>query len=637
MTEKHFIIATAGHVDHGKSALVKALTGTDPDRLPEEKARGITIDLGFANLRLPHGDVVFNVGIVDVPGHEDFVKNMVAGVGAVDVALFVVAADDGWMPQTEEHLHILTYLGIQRAIVALTKSDLAINIEDPQRQIRERLAGSQFADAPIVPTSVVNGDGIDQLKDQIIKCLQSAQPPRDIGKPRLPVDRVFTLRGVGTVVTGTLMDGKISRGQPVAVQPGGVTSRVRTVQSHNAEFETAIPGSRTALNIPDLHADETIRRGDVVTLAEVGKPTSVIDAVLQKCARPAWGKSSSLTRPLKNALRIRVHHGTTDIPATVILLDHKQLGPGEISFAQLRLESPAFMFAGDHFIIRDWAQQTTVAGGVVLNVHGDPQKFRSEANRRFLQMVRDSTSATEILEATLVRDHFGRATELLVQSHFSAKQIQDAVASLVAAKKIVLLGDWIADGMCWSKLKNDAATKIDAAHKQHPDAPGLALTDLRSQLQTEWTLPSDIFNALVADLARSGFSQSADKIKRAAHQLALPPHLHAAGAKLRAALTAKPLDPPSRKELAPDLLTQQALRFLINSGEAVEVDPQTVLAAKGFAQAVETIRKLLSTKPATVSEIRQAVGTSRRVIVPLLEKLDRDGITKRVGDNRMLR
>ena len=254
---QHFIVATAGHVDHGKSALVKALTGTDPDRLPEEKSRAITIDLGFAHLELPSSKPApssFLLGVVDVPGHEDFVKNMVAGVGSIDLALLVVAADDGWMPQTEEHLQILTYLGVRRAVVALTKMDLATDELGEAAAIREQLQNTPLAGAPIIPTSVVSGLGLDQLKVALANVLEDTPSPADIGKPRLPVDRVFKLQGIGTVITGTLAGGTLRRGQTVVIQPSGKKARVRTIQSHNRDVEVSGPGTRTALNLPDLNA-----------------------------------------------------------------------------------------------------------------------------------------------------------------------------------------------------------------------------------------------------------------------------------------------------------------------------------------------------------------------------------------------
>ncbi len=280
----HFIIASAGHVDHGKSALVKALTGIDPDRLPEEKARGITIDLGFAHLELPAsapGDSSFQLGIVDVPGHEDFVKNMVAGVGSIDLALFVVAADDGWMPQTEEHLQILSYLGVDRAVIALTKIDLIQDERSAVEAIRDKLRNSPFADAPIVPTSIITGRGFDGLKFALAQVLAGTPPPRNIGKPRLPVDRVFTLRGIGTVVTGTLTGGTLQCGQSVAIQPSGKVARIRNIQSHNRDVDLGVPGTRTALNLPDLSVWGDVRRGDVVTLAELGGPSEILDVLLE--------------------------------------------------------------------------------------------------------------------------------------------------------------------------------------------------------------------------------------------------------------------------------------------------------------------------------------------------------------------
>src|SRR5436190_4120972 len=283
VTTRHFIIGTAGHVDHGKSALVKALTGTDPDRLPEEKRRQITIDLGFAELNLiaPSGDKI-HAGIVDVPGHEDFVRNMIAGVGSIDLALLVIAADDGWMPQTEEHLQILTYLGVQRAVIALAKRDLG-NLENVTEQIRNRLCETVFAKSPVTSTSVRTGEGIENLKETLALELATMPTQRDFGKPRLFVDRAFTLRGVGTVVTGTLTGGRLNRGQSIRVQPQNLCARIRSIQSHGVEIDSAQPGMRAALNLPDLQIDQ-VRRGDVITDTDLA-PTLAFIAQLEKSPR----------------------------------------------------------------------------------------------------------------------------------------------------------------------------------------------------------------------------------------------------------------------------------------------------------------------------------------------------------------
>jgi selenocysteine-specific elongation factor len=469
--------------------------------------------------------------------------------------------------------------------------------------------------------------------------LSATESPRNTGKPRLPVDRVFTLKGIGTVVTGTLMGGKLTRGQAVVVQPRGATARIRTVQTHNAEIESAQPGSRTALNIPDLQAHETVQRGDVVTVVELGATTSVLNVILQKSARVNSEKLSSLARPLRTAIRVRVHHGTTDVAATVLLLDQKHLGPGGTAFAQLRLEADTFAFVGDRFIIRDWSEQTTLAGGTILDVHGNVRDFRTEAQRVFLEKTSAQiTNAAGVLHALLERDHFCRSSEALVQANFSSEQISKAVAQLTSERKLQKVGEWLVESGCWAKLRGDAAAMIDAAHKARPDAPGMLLSDLRSHLESSPRFPADLFNAVVAELAQNGFVHSGEKIRRASHQLVLPPQLQAVGARLRSALAAKPLDPPARKELAPDALSQQALRFLINSGEAVELNAEVALSSRAFAQALDIVRKFFASKQtATVSDLRQALGTSRRIVVPLLEKLDRDGITRRVGDQRMLR
>ena len=339
MTEKHFILATAGHVDHGKSALVKALTGTDPDRLPEEKARQITIDLGFAELNLAGPDEQrFHIGIVDVPGHEDFVRNMIAGVGSIDLALLVVAADDGWMPQTEEHLQILNYLHVQRGVVALTKSDLG-GIDAVAEQIREKLRDTLFARASIVPTSICTGEGIENLKDALATELATAEPQSGICKPRLFVDRAFTLRGIGTVVTGTLSGGSIRRSQDVVVQPRNVSTRVRSVQNHGRDVEIAQPGMRTAINLPDLSIGEDgIQRGDIITVDSLGRSQATIDVLLEKSSR--LKRNSSAARPIKNGGSVQVHFGTGRIAAKITLLDQPAVGAGQSAIARLRLDSP---------------------------------------------------------------------------------------------------------------------------------------------------------------------------------------------------------------------------------------------------------------------------------------------------------
>ncbi|MHB8522195.1 MAG: selenocysteine-specific translation elongation factor [Limisphaerales bacterium] len=664
MTARNFIVATAGHVDHGKSALVKALTGTDPDRLPEEKARGITIDLGFAHLELSAlspQPATFHLGIVDVPGHEDFVKNMVAGVGSIDLALFVVAADDGWMPQTEEHLEILTYLGVTRAVVALTKIDLAEGGEAAIiAAIGRQLQHSPFANAPIVPTSVVTGRGLDELKAALTAVLAQTPSPRDIGKPRLPVDRVFTLRGIGTVVTGTLIGGPLRRGQAVIIQPSGTVTRVRSVQNHNHDVETSGPGTRTALNLPDVeaaadsgHATGGVRRGDVITLAEFGGASNTLDVLIEKSARlghdPAEENdparvdarppaNRAAARPLKDAARVRVHHGSGNFPARVHFADGKALTPGARALAELRMESPIFAFVGDHFIVRDWAEQATLAGGIVLDGDAQRKSFRSPAQQTFLTQRGASPDQLSVMVSSqLARDGAARRSQLLLKSRLSAAEIAAAADDLVRAGGAIVAADWVADHAWWQGLRRRAAETVDAAHRAHPERVGLPLSELRAAAEADLPAP-EVFEALLTDLCQKDFATVGTAIRRASHRPALPPQLQAAGARIRAALSAKPLEPPSRKELAPDAVAQQALRFLIDTGEAIDLGPELVLLVEHCNRATEAVKKFLRERgAATVSELRQVVGTSRRIMVPLLERLDRDGVTRREGDRRVLR
>src|SRR5436853_25601 len=417
MMEKQFILATAGHVDHGKSALVKELTGTDPDRLPEEKARGITIDLGFAELNLdgPNGEI-FHVGIVDVPGHEDFVRNMIAGVGSIDLGLLVVATDDGWMPQTEEHLQILVYLGVKRIVVALTKSDLG-NIDNVTSQIREKLRETTFANAGIVPTSVRTGEGLEDLKHALASEFAALSPPHDIGQPRLFVDRAFTLHGIGTVVTGTLTGGALWVGDTIFVQPKGISARIRSLQSHGHDVDLVQPGTRTALNLPDLEIGTDVKRGDVIT-SRLFEMSSTLDAVLTRSAR--LGRAV----PMKSGASANVHHGTTRTLAKIVLAENESLAAGESAFAQLRLAAPLLGFLADRFVVRDASEQHTLAGGVVLNPDSSPTDFRSPEQRALVAARAANPDDVDLAVWTeIARTGIVQISHLLQRSSFSAAEI----------------------------------------------------------------------------------------------------------------------------------------------------------------------------------------------------------------------
>lgn len=644
MDAKPFILATAGHVDHGKSALVKALTGIDPDRLPEEKSRGITIDLGFAHTTLPvssnGGTQTIRLGIVDVPGHEDFVKNMVAGVGSVDLALLVVAADDGWMPQTEEHLQILQYLGVERGVVALNKADLVSDEQAAAEQIRSKLRGTALAEAPIIATSIPQSRGIEELKLTIADALKDAQLRPDLGKPRLAVDRAFTIKGAGTVVTGTLVGGSLQGGQQIVVQPADVTARIRSMQSGNNEITQALPGMRVALNLPDLHPRDqsigsaTIGRGDVVTVEGLGTPSNTIDVLIEQRNRATEDR---LTPTMSNGTPVRLHFGSASLLARLCLQQSEEFGAGQTALAQLRLESPAYLFADDRFILRDSAGRHTIAGGRVLDPRAQRRGFRSDARRASLERLRAASDPASRILAILADRHVLPREQLLAQSNFSERSIEGAIAQLAGQGMIVAGRSTISDPSWWQALTKRAADAIDAEHAAHPQRTGLPLAELRSLIASHIPANVDIFDDLLSSLKKAGFTQTDAAIGRGAHRPALPAHLQASADNIRAMLTRLAFDPPSRKQLTPDTRAFQALKFLIGTGEVIEIGTDLVLLYSHFHQAIEVIAgHLRQHGPSQVSELRQALNTSRRVMVPLLEKLDQQRVTLRQGDKRVL-
>jgi selenocysteine-specific elongation factor len=634
MTEKHFIIATAGHVDHGKSALVKALTGTDPDRLPEEKARQITIDLGFAELNLTarNGGNI-HAAIVDVPGHEDFVRNMIAGVGSIDLALLVVAADDGWMPQTEEHLQILTYLRVQRGIIALTKSDSG-GIDVVAERIREKLRDTPFARVPIVPTSIRTGEGIENLEDTLATELTRANPQRDFGKPRLFIDRAFTLRGIGTVVTGTLSGGSIRRSQDVVVQPRNAAARVRSIQNHGRDVQIAQPGMRTAINLPDLSIGEDgIQRGDVVTVHSLGSPQATIDVLLERSSR--LKRNSPAARPIKNGSSVQVHFGTDRIAAKITWLDKPALGVGQSAIARLKFNSPIVAFVGDRFVVRDSSEQNTIAGGTVLDPNADLANFRSASQIQFLRERATAPHDIDVcIRSEIALRGFVLRKALLNKSPFSDREISEALERLECAGEIVLCNEIVTDRKTWQQLRERATSLIDEAHKGNPERAGLDLNELRSTLRIQ---ESNVFEALIADLCVKDFVRKGSAIARLSHRPLLPAELQAVERKIREALSGKPFDPPPRREIETDRHAQQVLRFLTETGDLSEIGSDVVLLRENFERMKHGVADFIARNgPATVSELRQALGSSRRVMVPLLERLDRDGVTRRVEDRRML-
>ena len=644
---RHLILATAGHVDHGKSALVQALTSTDPDRLPEEKIRGITIDLGFAELRLTSGadsDGELRIGIIDVPGHEDFVKNMVAGVGCVDLGMIVVAADDGWMPQTEEHLQILEYLGVQRVVVVLNKIDLAPDDREfLEEVIRDELKGSSFAAAPIIATSTTKDIGISELKTQLVEQFDQLPDSADYGKPRLSVDRTFSVKGHGTVVTGSLTGGQMKLDQPVMIQPRGISSRIRALQSFGENTDVAQPGARVAVNLANVAVrrsreggQEGVGRGDVVTSPEFSIPTQVVDCWVEKSARLV-GKSMAAAKSLKQGVRIRVHHGSSNTPGRLYFLDSDPLVVGAQKAAQLRMEGPIALVAGDRFVIRDWSETHTLAGGTVLDALGDVKSFRSRERRAFFERFEGpNVSLATFLEAVVADAHLIREERVLRQSVFGSHEIKVAIKVHEDQGRIFRRKGWVVDVPFWEQQVQLAETLVDCFHRDHCERLGISLSQLRSQLDGRWG-EQGAFDVLLDGMISGGLVVEGTVMRRRDHEISMPADLEQAVGRLRAELGKKSTEPPSRKQLLEIGGADRAIRFLVDTGELFELSNDLVFLSSGFQQLEEQVRAYLTrTGGATVSDLRQATGVSRRIMLPLLEDLDQRGVTVREGDLRHL-
>ncbi len=637
---RHFILGTAGHIDHGKSSLVRALTGTDPDRLPEEKLRGVTIELGFAHLSLPDPktpDLTYELGVVDVPGHADFINNMVAGVGGMDAALFVVAADDGWMPQSEEHLHILSYLGITRAVIALTKADLVEDVEFAAEFVRECLKGSALERATIIPVCAPKGQGLDEIRAELTRLLAEATPPADFGKPILPVDRAFQVKGIGTVVTGTLSGGSLHVGDDLRLQPREETAHVRSIQNHNASVQTALPGMRTALNVPDLNVAGAhrfgVHRGALLTGPHAGEPSETINVLLTRSDREIPGQSGT-RRVLPAGRRVRIHHGSGSIGARIYFLDGGSLAPGHTKIAQLRLDEKRYMLVGDRFVLRDWSGQATVAGGTVLETTATRQRFRSDAQKEFLEArAADPDSLRALLRSTLRRDHTAALRHLAAPLRATPQQVSTALNQLIAADTCIALGDYFADAAWWSEIVKSAQQAVLDFHQAQPDLPGLPLQEFRK------SLPPNISEILVThlfqSLAAEGVGSANNVLTSKSFSASLPDDIREPAARIEAALTADPLNPPGRAELTPDGPSRRALAFLIRTKRVIALGDKAVLFASALQAAENAVLNHLDQHgPATASDLRQALGTSRRIAMPLLEGMDQKGLTKRDGDLR---
>jgi len=614
-----FVLGTAGHIDHGKSVLVHALTGIDPDRLREEKERGMTIDLGFAWLKLPSGR---EVGIVDVPGHERFIKNMLAGVGGIDLALLTIAANEGVRPQTREHLAILDLLEIAKGIVAITKKDLVDDewLSLVRMEIEELLSPTTLSQAPIIAVSAVTGEGLTELVSAIDKLLNVTVPREDKGRPRLLIDRVFTIAGSGTVVTGTLIDGSLTVGQEVEIVPAGVKSRLRGLQTHKARVDTANPGSRVAANLVGVTTSQ-LQRGDVLTTTGWLAPTTMLTAKLRLLHHHP--------RPLRHNATVSFHTGAAETMAKVRLLEGDELQPGETTWVQLLLNKPAAVVNGDHFIIR--STMDTLGGGKVIDAHTKRlRRFRPTIIESL--RVKEGGTAEEVVMALLATKQPSQLSALLAQSNLSVSELQLAIEALIQQEKVVRIGQGKGSLLLtisgWERLTQKATRIVQDYHQRFPARSGIPKEELRNKLKLGTHAPAilqRLFNEGVLLEARSG-------VRLPTYQVQLTPAQQANLDAFLDSLSKSPYAPPS--DLIPE---PELLNLLIERGEVVKVSNSVVFSASAYNEMVERVTAHIKARgKITLAEVRDMFDTSRKYAQALLEHLDSKKITRRVGDERVL-
>jgi selenocysteine-specific elongation factor len=658
-----FVLGTAGHVDHGKSTLVHALTGIDPDRLQEEKSRGMTIDLGFAwidlpvrgsadtpeygvrnlsnsALRIPHSSLE-TVGIIDVPGHIDFIKNMLAGVGGIDAVLLVIAADEGVMPQTREHLAIIDLLAIPTGVIALTKIDL---IDEPdwlelvRLDVADLVRGTHLAAAPIVPVSAATGAGLDELRGALATTLGALPVRRNRARPRLPVDRVFSLSGFGTVVTGTLLDGQLAVGDAVEVLPAGIAGRVRGLQTHKQTVERGEPGARLAINLSGVSVDQ-VRRGDVVAKPGTLQSTRLIDVQFRLLA--------DAPRPLTHNQRVDFFCGASETPAVVRLLGQEQVERGAEGWLQLRLERPVVVVSGDRYILRQPSPSATLGGGVV--VHAQPRRRWRRFDPAVLARLKTLAAGVpeDVLLQTLDRRPLVTARELLALSELDLEGGAEALASLQQSEAILTLeagGEAVLLTLeKWLRIAGHLRELLAQFHRQSPLRRGMSRSEARSRLQAllnQRELPVRQFNALVERAQAEGVVTADDLfVWLAGFEVQLTRHQQTLFDHLMQAFAASPFAPPNQQETL-QLLggDTELLESIIEQGALVRIGGDVLFRPEDLRAMMEEVEAYLrEQRSITLAQARDLLQTSRKYTQALLEEMDARRITRRAGDERLLR
>ncbi|MGE5415392.1 MAG: selenocysteine-specific translation elongation factor [Acidobacteriota bacterium] len=632
---KRIVIGTAGHIDHGKTSLVRAMTGIDTDRLKEEKKRGISIELGFAPLKLPNGE---QAGIVDVPGHERFIRQMLAGAFGVDLVLLIIAADEGVMPQTREHLDIIQLLGIEQGIVVLTKKDLIDEewLMMVEEDVKEYLKETDAAQWPIVPVSSVTGENITELLQMIVEISAEVQERPSLGKVRMPIDRVFTMTGFGTVVTGTLWSGQISLNDSLQVLPWEKTARVRTLQVHNSKVDKALAGQRVAVNLQGIEVHE-IRRGNVLVTPGYLQTSYRINANLRLL------KSSP--RPLRNWARIRFHLGTDEAMGRVVLLDRDELQPGESGYVQLVLEKPVVSAKNDRFVVRFYSPVTTIGGGVVIDPSPPKQKrFNEDVLKQMV--IQEEGSLKEVVLQELERHPLmaKEPNEIAKAAGASLEEVGAALAELVEEEEIYkIMVDTKSYSICaigMDQVISKITGVLEEYRNKYPLRKGIAREELRTRYFKEY--PTKLFNALLGALAERGFVYlTSTHVQLSGEPIQIGENAQSAIRSVMDILNQEPLSPPGIKELQELISSKkedpvELIAYLEDQEQIVKVAEGMYFSRTALDDARGKLDQHFTSQPElSLGQARDIWNSSRKYTLPILEYFDRIRYTKRMGDNRV--
>ncbi|MDJ0818187.1 MAG: selenocysteine-specific translation elongation factor [Desulfobacterales bacterium] len=633
---KQIILGTAGHIDHGKTSLIKAMTGTDTDRLKEEKERGITIELGFASLDLPSGE---HLGIVDVPGHEKFVKNMVAGATGIDIVVMVIAADEGVMPQTREHMEICTLLGIRHGLIAMTKTDMVDEewMELALEDIREFSHGTFLEDSPILPVSSVSGQGIPELVKTLDDIAGQLPPKRPSNLFRLPIDRVFTMKGFGTVITGSLVSGKISVGDTIMIYPSGITSKVRGIQVHNQSSGSAESGMRTAINFQGLEK-AAVNRGEVLST-----PGSLVTSYMVDVS---FHYLASNQKPLKNRTLVRFHAGTSEVMGYLMLLEQDELPPGQTAIAQLRLDAPVAIVKADRFVVRSYSPVRTIGGGHVLNPA--PQKHK-RLKPEVIQKLRDLASDDPDVIISYHIEQSGYSgvsfSHLKIMTNLPDKQLETQLQHLLSQKKIIQTDKdnrIFIHQTTFDTLKEKFTEHVGDYHNTNPLKAGMP----KEELKSKFPLLTDVklFNQVINQMIKSKqIIQEENTVRLESHRISLGQDQAHVRKKITQTYRSGGLQPPYFRDVIKGLdadpkHVQDVMMLLVEEGQIVKTKDDLYFDARAVEDLKSRLVDFLKTNgEITTPQFKEMTGVSRKYVIPLIEYFDAKNVTLRVGDSRKLR